>query len=90
MENKKTIFEKLIDAIYWIEIVASPTIIGLAIGYACKYYLESSFLFGFFTISGIILGIKFANKIAKTKGTTEFISRISASPDIDDAMKDKK
>ena len=32
----------------------------------------------------------FANKIAKTKGTTEFISRISASPDIDEAIKDKK
>ena len=50
----------------------------------------NSFLFGFFSVGGIILGIKFANKIAKTKGTTEFISRINASPDIDEAIKDKK
>lgn len=90
MENKKTIFEKIIDAISWIEIFASPSIIGIVIGYACEYYLDNSFLFGFFSVGGIILGIKFANKIAKTRGTTEFISRISASPDIDEAIKDKK
>lgn len=90
MENKKTFFEKVIDAISWIQIVASPAIIGIVIGYACEYYLNSSFLFGFFSVGGIVLGIKFANKIAKTKGTTEFISRISASPDIDEAIKDKK
>lgn len=89
MENKKIILEKTIDAISWIQIFASPSIIGIVIGYACEYYLDNSFLFGFFSVGGIILGIKFANKIAKTKGTTEFISRINASPDIDEAIKDK-
>ena len=83
MENKKTILEKTIDAISWIQIFASPSIIGIVIGYAFEYYLDNSFLFGFFSVGGIVLGIKFANKIAKTKGTTEFISRINASTDID-------
>ena len=90
MENKKTILEKTIDAISWIQIFASPSIIGIVIGYAFEYYLDNSFLYVFFSVEGIILGIKFANEIAKTKGTTEFISRINASPDIDEAIKDKK
>ena len=62
MKNEKSFFETTIDAISWLKIVASTT----------------------------ILGIKFANEIAKTKGTTEFISRINASTDIDEAIKDKK
>lgn len=48
MENKKTILEKTIDAISWIQIFASPSIIGIVIGYAFEYYLDNSFLFGFF------------------------------------------
>ena len=47
MENKKTILEKTIDAISWIQIFASPSIIGIVIGYACEYYLDNSFLYVF-------------------------------------------
>ena len=50
MENKKTILEKTIDAISWIQIFASPSIIGIVIGYACEYYLDNSFLYVFFSV----------------------------------------
>lgn len=88
MKNEKSFFETIIDAISWLKIVASPTILG--IGFACQYYLKSNFLFGFFVIAGIVLGIYWANKVSKKYGATNFISKVDASPDIDESVKDKK
>ena len=90
MKNEKSFFETIIDAFSWLKIVASPTILGIGIGYACQYYLDSDFLFGFFSVAGIVLGIYWANKIAKKHGTTNYLSKVNASPDIDEAVKDKK
>jgi uncharacterized membrane protein YfcA len=90
MKNEKSFFETIIDAISWLKIVASPTILGIGIGFACQYYLNSNFLFGFFVIAGIVLGIYWANKVSKKYGATNFISKVNASPDIDEAVKDKK
>ena len=62
MKNEKSFFETIIDAISWLKIVASPT----------------------------ILGIYWANKVSKKYGATNFISKVDASPDIDEYVKDKK
>ena len=86
MKNEKSFFETIIDAISWLKIVASPTLLGIGIGYACQYYLNSNFLFGFL----IVLGIYWANRVSKKYGATNFISKVDASPDIDEYVKDKK
>jgi hypothetical protein len=40
-------------------------------------------------ILGLLIGILWANKIWKTKGTISFLSQISATPDLDN-LSDKK
>lgn len=87
MEDKKSFFEIIIDAISWLKIVASPTIFGVVIGFIVYKTLEESnrgaLLFGFISAIGLILGIIWANKIAKKHGTTNYLSKVDASPDID-------
>lgn len=83
-------FEKIIGIIGWLQIVASPLLLGILIGSiiyfpnpnSTKMYIAIGIV-----ISGLIIGILFANRIWKTKGTMAFISRISATPDIDEAFK---
>lgn len=93
MKTNKSLFERIIDAISWLKIVASPTLFGIAVGFLLKIYFKNDlgdFLFGFFVIAGIVLGIYWANKVSKKYGATDFISKVDASPDIDEYVKDKK
>ncbi|WP_298156058.1 hypothetical protein [Flavobacterium sp.] len=80
------IFEKITEIIGWLQIVASPLLLCSAIG-AIIYFTNPTFerllLAIFIAIIGLIIGIRFANKMWKTKGTIWFVSRISASPELD-------
>ena len=70
----------------WIWIAGSPTLIGLITGFLCYQYLESpaGLITGVILLAcGLILGILWANKIYKSRGTMNFISRIYASPELD-------
>ena len=95
MENSKPSgFENAINAINWLKIVASPTLIGAAVGFAVKLYLENEILenliFAACILMGIVTGIIWANTVNRKYGATHFISRTDASPDIDDALNKKK
>ncbi|MFT3919810.1 hypothetical protein [Cloacibacterium sp.] len=93
METNKSFFERIIDVISWLKIVASPTLFGIAVGFFLKIYFKNDlgdFLFGFFIVFGIIFGIYLANRMSKKYGATNFISKVDASPDIDEFIKDKK
>lgn len=82
---------KLFEIIAWLQIVASPLLIGLGIG-AYLYYKNPTIGFLILAIAlgliGIIIGILWANKVWKTKGTLWFISRVNASPDLDNLKRD--
>lgn len=78
--------EWMIELISGIRIALSPSIIGCAIG-GVVYFRFPTFLglviavtIGF---AGIITGILWAIRIHKTQGTSWFMSRINASPDLD-------
>ena len=80
-------FLELITEVFgWIRIVASPLTIGLGIG-AIIYYphptLTRLVLGIFVATAGLIIGIIWANNVWKGKGTVWFLSRVMASPELD-------
>jgi len=79
------ILEWLTSFFAWLEIVASPLIIGGVIGFFvyAKYPTTVGLVIGISVAGlGLIIGIVIATRIWKKGGTVEFISRISASPEL--------
>ena len=64
----------------------SPTLISLIIGLVIYSYFRNSLgilILIIISSIGLIIGIFLANSIWKKKGTTNFMSKINASPDFD-------
>lgn len=78
------------EVIGWLQIVASPLLIGLVIGVFIYFPnpTETRLIIAIsISIFGLLIGIVWANKIWKTKGTMWFISQVSATPDLDNLAK---
>lgn len=95
MKNqKRNTFEETTEIIGWLQIFLSPVIISLIVSiviYAAFDSVLSQILSILIFISGITIGIKLANRIYKSKeGTMHFVSRVSASPELDEKEKDIK
>lgn len=82
-----------IAIINWIKIALSPTIIGGVLGGIVYLNFRNSVGLaigvGIFC-TGILVGITWATNVWKKKGTSYFMSRNQASPDIDEAIKPKE
>ncbi len=79
-------FHTVMEVVGWLQIALSPSLLGLFIATVVYFsnpstttLIVSLVIF----ISGIILGVYFATKIWKTKGTVWFMSRIMATPELD-------
>lgn len=74
------------EIIAWLQIVASPLLIGLGIS-AFIYFRNPSkttlIISIIVAVLGLFIGIVWANRIWKTKGTMWFVSQISATPELD-------
>lgn len=85
-------FNFLLELFGWLKIVASPLLIFLIIG-GIIYFPNPTQLNLIIAMAviilGLLIGILWANKIWKTKGTISFLSQISATPDLDN-LADKK
>ena len=85
-KDKLNSFDYLGESIGWIQIVASPLLVGIIVG-GIVYLLignTAGVILGIVVaIIGLIIGIVLANKIWKKKGTIHFISRVNASPELD-------
>jgi hypothetical protein len=83
------VFEYIIEIIGWLQIVASPLLIGLGIT-AFIYFpnpTETRLIISIIVaVLGLLIGIVWANRIWKTKGTMWFVSQISATPDLDNLI----
>lgn len=95
MKNqKRNTFEETTEIIGWLQIFLSPVIISLIVSiviYAAFDSVLSQILSILIFIIGITIGIKLANRIYKSKeGTMHFVSRVSASPELDEKEKDIK
>ena len=86
------VFEFITEAIGCLQIVASPLLIGLIIG-AIIYFTEPTttrLIIGIIVaVAGLLVGIIWAIKQWKGKGTIWFMSRIMASPELDNADEEK-
>ncbi|RYE52289.1 MAG: hypothetical protein EOP48_16820 [Sphingobacteriales bacterium] len=86
-------FEYFIEVIGWLQIVASPLILGLIVG-TCIYLSDPTIIrlaLGLvMALIGLITGIVFATRVWRKQGTINFITRVKASPELDNLEKDEK
>ena len=90
---KKSFFDYMTEVIGWLQIFASPFLAGLVIA-AIIYFSKSNILRLIIAIGvaliGFIVGIVFATRIWKKQGTIHFVSRIMATPELDNLDEEKK
>jgi len=93
-EQKRNFFEEATEVVGWIEIFLSPFIASCILAGIVYIYFDSIFALivaDLIIIIGIFIAIKFATKIYKSeKGTVHFVSRIIASPELDEEKKEDK
>jgi hypothetical protein len=90
---KMSFFEYATEVIGWLQIVASPLLGGLVIA-ALIYFSNPTILRLLIAIGialiGLIVGIVFDTRIWKKQGTMHFLSRVSATPELDNLDEEKK
>jgi hypothetical protein len=89
-KNKRDFFNLVLEAFGFIRIVASPFLIGLAIGFAVYVSNpDNARLFIAISIAsiGLIIGIVWATKISRKKSTLDYTTT-ATSPDFDVFDKD--
>lgn len=78
------IFELIMESIGWLQIVASPLLMGLIVG-AIIYFpnpTATKLVLGIIVATlGLVIGVIWAIKQWKGKGTTWFMARIMATPE---------
>jgi hypothetical protein len=79
-------FEIITEIVGWLQIVLSPTLLGIGFGFGIYYYFpnQNGMIFGIIiAVFGFIIGLIWATKKFKTTGTIHFLSKISATPELD-------
>jgi hypothetical protein len=79
--------------IAWLQIVASPLLIGIVIGFIIYYNVPGKtglVLAVVISTTGLIIGVIWACRVWKKRGTVEFILEISSSPDFDKCNEEEK
>ena len=80
------VLEFITEALAWLVIAASPTIIGGVIGGIIILYNPNSigFVIGIpIASAGLIIGITWATNVWKKTGTIQFLSRLLSTPELD-------
>ncbi len=83
----------LIDVCSWLKIIASPFLIAVVI--AIIIYLNVSGTLGLvlsvsMPLVGLVVGVILATRIWEKQGTTAFLARIHATPELDKVNHEKK
>ena len=84
------IFEIIIEFVGWIQIVLSSILLGIIFGFIvyCIFPTIFGMICGILILCiGIVAGIVLATKKHKTTGTIDFLSKVSATPELDDLNK---
>ncbi len=78
--------EVFTEILGWLRIVLSPLLLGVFVGALIYFYFPTptGFAIGITAVVlGLVIGIIWATKQWKGKGTVAFLSRIDATPDLD-------
>ena len=87
------ILEWLTSFIAWLQIVFSPLFFGVVLGLMVYgiYPTTTGLVLGIaLAVLGLTVGIIFATRVWKKRGTVDFISRVSASPELDNLEDNEK
>ena len=86
LANKKSPFVRYTETVGWIQIMISPLLVGLIIG-AFVYFSNPNkirLIIGTtITATGLCIGIIWATKVERKKGTIHFMSKTMATPEFD-------
>lgn len=77
----------------WIRIILSPFFVSIIVGGIVYLNIPdwNGVIFALvISLIGLIIGIIWATRIWKSEGTTHFVARVYASPDIDEAVRPKE
>ncbi len=80
----------LIEVFGWFKIVASPLIVSCIIGGLIYLKWKNTIALivcSFVILIGLVIGIVWATKIWRKHGTTNFLSKLNASPDSDNLVR---
>lgn len=83
----------MFEFLAWIRIVLASFIIAVILGWIC--YIYNAGLLGIFLgigipLVGLVMGIRWANRIARIEGTMHFISRLDATEELDPKERPQK
>ena len=84
--TKKSLFDLFTELVGWFQIFASPFLVGLIIGsiiYLPKPNTLRFIIAILITILGLVTGIVWATTVWKKRGTVHFMSKITATPELD-------
>jgi hypothetical protein len=87
------VFEDIFEFFAWLRILLSPLAIGCFLGWVIYINIPDTtglILGVVVAVLGLIVGIVWATRVWKKQGTMHFISRISASEDLDPKEKPEK
>ena len=92
-KQRRSLFETFLEVLGWLQIFASPFIVGCIIG-AVVYFAKSD-LIGLIlaiaiVLTGIIIGAVWATKVWRKRGAMHFMSRIMATPELDPPLEESK
>ena len=91
--DKKSLFEFFIEIMGWLQIVASPFLVASIIG-AIIYFSRPNttrLVIAIVIVTiGLVIGIIWATRVWRKKGTIHFMSRIIATPELDNKDEDQK
>jgi VIT1/CCC1 family predicted Fe2+/Mn2+ transporter len=78
-------FELFTETIGWLNIFISPFLIGAAIGLVIYLYTSGGIVLALIpAVTGCIIGIVWATRTWKKKGTMRFLSERMSTPDLAD------
>jgi drug/metabolite transporter (DMT)-like permease len=76
----------LIEVVNWFRIILFPSFVGVIMG-GLFYYLFQNYtgkvLWIVCSIFGVVFGVIWASRIWKKQGTTTFMSKVIATPELD-------
>jgi len=80
----RNIFNVIIEAIYWIGIFLSPTLLLGAVAIGIYFSNEDNLWISVILLfTGIVIGIIFAERIRRKYGCSYYMAKILSTPDID-------
>jgi len=81
------LLEKTTSLFAWVQIMISPLLVGLVSGGFIALYFRNIWgwiLGSILALAGISVGVLFAERARKDKGTVEFVARVRRNPEFDE------